>query len=439
MTVREIALSLLNEYELGGKYVNLSLSSHKADSLSREDRGFLTALLYTAVERKITYDYFIGAISSRSNAKIDITTLNILRLGMAQILDMDSIPSHAAVNETVKLARNPGERGFVNGVLRQTVRLKEADELPMPKREKNAARYLSVKHSFPLWMAKHFVKLLGESDAEKLFERFNTARYTDLTVNLLKISRDDFLTLLSANGFSAERGVSSLTVRLNESVNPKLLPGFEDGFFFVQDSASAIAVEALGVALGDSVIDVCACPGGKSFASAILAGEKGNVTSFDIHESKLSLVADGAMRLGFNNVTVAACDATDPRVELYESFDKVICDAPCSGLGVLAKKPDIRHKDNVSLQELPKLQLDILEKSARYLKNGGCMTYSTCTLNPAENEEIVAEFIRTNPEYSLCDFTVGGIDSVDGMLTLLPHVHDTDGFFVAKIKKEKYD
>ena len=439
MTVREIALSLLNEYEIGGKYVNLSLSSHKADSLSREDRGFLTALLYTAVERKITYDYLIGAISSRGNEKIDITTLNILRLGMAQLLDMDSVPSHAAVNETVKLARNPGERGFVNGVLRQTIRLKDSGELPMPKREKNAARYLSVKHSFPLWMAKHFVKLFGESDTEKLFERFNTARYTDLTVNLSKISRDDFISLLGEKEFSAECGISSLTVRLNESVNPKLLPGFEEGYFFVQDSASAIAAEALGAAVGDHIVDVCACPGGKSFAAAIFAGADCSVTSFDIHESKLSLVIDGAKRLGLNNVVADACDATNPREELYGSFDRVICDAPCSGLGVLAKKPDIRHKDNESLQELPKLQLDILEKSAKYLKNGGYMIYSTCTLNPMENENVVNEFLRSNPEYSLCDFTVGGIASSGGMLTLLPHVHGTDGFFIAKIKKEKYD
>ena len=439
MTVREIALSLLNEYELGGKYVNLSLSSHKADSLSREDRGFLTALLYTAVERKITYDYLISAISSRSNEKIDITTLNILRLGMAQLLNMDSVPTHAAVNETVKLARNPGERGFVNGVLRQTIRLKESGELPMPNREKNTARYLSVKHSFPLWMAKHFVRLFGEGNAVKLFERFNTARYTDLTVNLSKISRDDFLTLLRDNGFSAECGVSSLTVRLNDSVNPRLLPGFEEGYFFVQDSASVIAVEALGVNAGDSVIDVCACPGGKSFAAAIIAGADGTVASFDIHESKLSLVTDGAKRLGLPNVAAGACDATKPREELYGSFDRVICDAPCSGLGVLAKKPDIRHKGNESLQELPKLQLEILEKSAKYLKCGGYITYSTCTLNPMEIEHVVTEFLELNPEYSLCDFTVGDIASSGGMLTLLPHVHGTDGFFIAKIKKEKYD
>ena len=437
MTVREIALSLLTEYELGGKYVNLSLSSHKADALSREDRGFLTALLYTAVERKITYDYYAGAISSRGNEKIDITTLNILRLGMAQLLDMDSVPSHAAVNETVKLARNPGERSFVNGVLRQVARLKETNELPLPKREKNAARYLSVKYSFPLWVTKHFVRLYGEENTEELFVRYNTARYTDLTVNLSKISRDEYMSLLGESGISSVKGASSLTVRIDASVNPRLLPGFEDGLFFVQDSASAIAAEALGTTLGDRVIDVCACPGGKSFAAAILAGKEGVVTSFDLHESKLTLITDGAKRLGLDNVTVAPCDAQDPLRELFGNFDRVICDVPCSGLGVLAKKPDIRHKDNDGLQNLPQLQLDILKKSSGYVKDGGYILYSTCTLNPAENQDVVSEFLASCPGFSLCDFTVGDLSSRGGMLTLLPYVNGTDGFFIAKIKKEK--
>lgn len=437
MTVREIALSLLCEYESSGKYVNLSLSSHRTDSLSKADRGFLTALLYTAVERKITYDYYACAISSRSPDKIDQRTLNILRLGFCQIVDMESISDYVAVNESVKLAGNAGERSFINGVLRQAVRLKEKNELPMPKREKNVARYLSVKYSFPLWMAKHFVSLLGETDTEKLFDSYNSFRYTDITINLNKISVDEYISLLSEHGFEGQKGISRFTVRLQNSVNPKLLPGFEEGLFFVQDSASAVCAEALGTVSGDKVIDVCACPGGKSFAAAILAGKEGSVTSFDIHDSKLSLIEDGARRLGLSSIVVGECDATLPKEELCECFDRVICDVPCSGLGVLAKKPDIRHKDNESLHNLPKLQLEILEKSSKYLSENGCMVYSTCTLNPLENECVVREFLENNREFSLCDFTVGEFSSNDGMLTLLPHVHKTDGFFIAKLRKEK--
>ena len=189
MTIRELTLSLLCDYEINGKYVNLSLSSHLTDHLSGEERRFLTVLLYTTVERKITYDYYISAISNRSTDKINPTTLNILRIGMCQLMDMDSVPSHAAVNQTVALGRNPGEKSFVNGVLRQAARLKDEGKLPLPPRDKKVSRYLSVAYSYPLWLVKHFISLYGEDATEKLLDRFNTARYTDLTVNLTKTNK----------------------------------------------------------------------------------------------------------------------------------------------------------------------------------------------------------------------------------------------------------
>jgi 16S rRNA (cytosine967-C5)-methyltransferase len=437
MTVRELTLSLLTEYEVSGKYVNLSLSSHMADRLTNEERGFLTALLYTTVERKITYDYYIGAISGRSLDKIDPTTLNILRLGMCQIVHIDSVPDHAAVNETVALARNPGEKSFVNGVLRQAARLKAEGKLPLPPREKKASRYLSIVYSFPLWLVKHFISLYGEGETEKLLDRFNTARYTDLTVNLTKITKDKLTALLKDEGYEPESFIDSpLTLRLPGSVNPRRLSGFNEGLFFVQDAACAISAEALEIKEGDRVVDVCACPGGKSFAAAILS-QTGEVCSFDIHESKLSLIEDSAKRLGLRNIRVGERDATKPCEDLFGSFDRVICDVPCSGLGVLAKKPDIRHKDNESLQDLPELQYEILSASSNYLKEDGILVYSTCTLNPEENERVVERFLAEHSEFSLVDFSVGDISSVGGMLTLLPHIHGTDGFFIAKIRKEK--
>ena len=437
MTVRELTLSLLSEYEASGKYVNLSLSSHMADRLTGEERGFLTALLYTTVERKITYDYYICSISGRSLDKIDPTTLNILRLGMCQIVHIDSVPDHAAVNETVALARNPGEKSFVNGVLRQAARLKAEDKLPLPPREKKASRYLSVAYSFPLWLVKHFISLYGEEETEKLLDRFNTARYTDLTVNLLKTTKEELTALLKGEGYEPVSFIDSpLTVRIPGSVNPRRLPGFDEGLFFVQDAACAISAEALEVGKGDRVVDVCACPGGKSFAAAILS-DTGEVCSFDIHESKLSLIESGAERLGLSGIRVGERDATNPAEELFGSFDRVICDVPCSGLGVLAKKPDIRHKDNDSLQNLPELQYEILEASSQYLKDGGILVYSTCTLNPEENERVIERFLREHTGFLTVDFAVGDIRSEGGMLTLLPHIHGTDGFFIAKIRKEK--
>ena len=437
MNVRELTLSLLLDCEANGKYVNLALSSRRTDNLSADERSFLTVLLYTVAERKITYDYYISAISGRSLDKIDPTTLNILRIGMCQITDISSVPDHAAVNETVSLARNPGERSFVNGVLRQAVRLKADGKLPLPPREKKVSRYLSIAYSFPHWMVKHFISLYGENDTEKLLAHFNNARYTDLTVNLTKTSRDDLVDRLEKAGYTISESVETpLSVRLSGSVNPRNLPGFEDGLFFVQDAACAVSAEALGISKGDRIIDVCACPGGKSLAAAILS-DNGEVVSFDIHDSKLSLIEDGAKRLGLTGITVGECDATNPRDELFGSFDKVICDVPCSGLGVLGKKPDIRHRDNQSLQELPDLQYNILSASVNYLKDDGVMIYSTCTLNPEENERVVERFLEEHKEFCTVDFALGNIKSHNGMLTLLPHVHGTDGFFIAKIRKEK--
>ena len=435
MTVRELTLSLLGDCEANGKYVNLSLSSRRTEKLSAEERSFLTLLLYTVAERRITYDYYVSAISGRSLDKIDPITLNILRIGMCQIADISSVPDHAAVNETVSLARNPGERSFVNGVLRQAVRLKNDGKLPLPQREKKVSRFLSVAYSFPHWLVKHFISLYGEEDTEKLLQHFNNARYTDLTVNLSKIGKEEFVNKLEDAGYTVIPSIDTkLSVRLQGSVNPRVLPGFDEGLFFVQDVACAISAEALGASRGDKIIDVCACPGGKSFATAILS--EGEVTSFDIHDSKLSLIEDGAKRLGLDGVKAAECDATSPREDLFDSFDKVICDVPCSGLGVLGKKPDIRHRDNQSLQNLPELQYDILSKSSQYLKDGGVILYSTCTLNPEENERVVERFLTEHKGFRAEDFTVGHLESQDGILTLLPHIHNTDGFFIAKLRKE---
>ena len=437
MNVRELTLSLLSDCEANGKYVNLSLSSRRADKLSADERSFLTVLLYTVAERKITYDYYISAISGRSLDKIDPTALNILRIGMCQIADIASVPDHAAVNETVSLARNPGEKSFINGVLRQAVRLKADDKLPLPPREKKVSRYLSVAYSFPQWLVKHFISLYGEEDTEKLLAHFNNARYTDITVNLTKTDKDTLVRHLESEGYMVIPSVDTpLSIRLSGSVNPKKLPGFDEGLFFVQDAACAVSAEALGVVKGDRIIDVCACPGGKSFAAAILSGN-GEVVSLDIHESKLSLIEDGAKRLGLTGITVGECDATKPRESLFESFDKVICDVPCSGLGVLGKKPDIRHRDNQSLQNLPELQYNILTASASYLKDGGVLLYSTCTLNPEENERVVERFLEEHKEFSAVDFSIDSIKSESGMVTLLPHIHGTDGFFIAKLRKEK--
>lgn len=435
MNIRQIALRILSEYEAEGKFINLALSSHLTDNLSREDKAALTVLLYTTVEHKLSYDYFICALSGRSLSDIDPHTLNILRLGLCQILDMRSIPDFAAVNESVKLAKNPGERSFVNGILRAAVRRK--DDMPMPSEEKNYRRYLSVKYSFPLATVKHFDSLYGRESTERMLDFYNNVKYTDITVNTNKISVADYKMKLGEAGIAAEENsLAPISLRLTGSVNPERLPGFEDGLFFVQDRASCVSACLLEASVGDVIVDCCSAPGGKSFAAAVLSGGKAQLHSFDLHDSKLSLIRSGAHRLGLDCISVEQRDALEPRSDLISKADRVICDAPCSGLGVLGKKPDLRYKDIADAKDLSDLQLSILKASSTYLKRGGYMVYSTCTLNPKENELIVQQFLDENPDFESVSFTVGDIECKNGMLTLLPHVHHTDGFFMAKIRRK---
>ncbi len=434
MTVREIALTLLTEIDEQEKYANLALNSHLTDSLSQKDRAFLTVLLYTAVERRITYDYYIGYLSGRSLSDIDPRVKNILCLGLCQILDMTSVPDFAAVNETVKLARNQGERSFINGILRRASR--ERESLPLPDRKKNPARYLSVRYSYPQKTVKRFISALGEEETEGLLSAFESNRYTDLTVNTLKITPRELANKLCEQGYPARTlEISPITVRIEGSCDPRALCGFNEGLFFVQDAACAISALALGARSGDRIVDVCACPGGKSFASAIIAEDGAEIFSFDIHESKLSLIESGRERLGLRGISVATRDARDPDAALLGTADKVICDVPCSGLGVLAKKPDLRYRDIDGIDELAALGLDILEASARYLKVGGILAFSTCTLEKAENSGTVSSFLAAHTEFSALDFEVGGLRSCGGELTLYPHVHKTDGFYIALLKR----
>ena len=435
MNIRQIALRILDEYEAGGKFINLALSSHLTDKLSREEKAALTALLYTSVERKLTYDYYICALAGRSDGDIDPHTKNILRLGLCQLIDMHSVPDFAAVNETVKLAEGKGERSFVNGILRAAARQK--DTLPAPKEEKNYRRYMSVKYSVPLSTVKHFDSLYGREDTEALLDFFNNEKYTDITVNTLKISTEDYKSELQKKGITAEEnGIVKSSLRIKESVNPERLYGFNEGLFFVQDRASAIASAVLSVVESDLVVDCCSAPGGKSFAGAILSGDKAEIYSFDLHESKLSLIESGRERLGLSSIKVGARDALTPDKNLLGRADKVICDAPCSGLGVLGKKPDLRYKDFSVMTELPSLQYDILTAASGYLKAGGELVYSTCTLNPDENEKVVEKFLSENVGFESVPFTIGNLEAENGMLTLLPHIHGTDGFFIAKIRRK---
>ena len=430
MSARKTALFLLCKWEEKGTYLNLTLSREEMGK--QEERGLLTALLYGTVERCITLDYHLGMIAKRRMADLTPHTRNLLRLGAYQILFLSGIPDFAAVNECVRLAENRGEASLINGVLRTLCR--EREKLQPPPREKNFARYLSVKESFPLPLVRRFLEEYGEGRTEAILSAFNREKGLTLRVNTLKISRDEYLSALLNAGVAASPTANSpFGIRLAESVDPTSLYGFAEGLFFVQDEASQIAACALDPKAGQRVLDLCACPGGKSFSAAILMENRGQIDAFDLHESKLSLVTSGAGRLGITLLHADVADAALPRPERAGKYDRVICDVPCSGLGVLGKKPDLRHRDIASLEELPPLQAKILENAADALAPGGVLVYSTCTLLGAENRGQVEAFLKNRPDLRPCPFSVGSLSAPDGMLELAPDTHGTDGFFIAKL------
>ncbi len=434
MNAREIAVKLLRSYEENDSYVNLSLQNPLMSSLSEEERSFATALLYTTVERKITLDYYIASLAGRSVSDISPKALSLLRIGLAQILYMQGVPDYAAVSETVALARGAGERGFVNGVLRAALRNKDA--LALPPREKNLARHLSVRYSVPPALAKYALALFGEAEAEAFFAASLTPAPLTLAVNALRISREDFIADLEKSGIACECTAHSPNgVRILSPVGVTAIPGYGEGRFFVQDEASQIAALALAPAPDARAVDVCAAPGGKSMLLAVQMQNRGEVLSLDLHASKLSLIAESAERLGLSIVRAEAQDATLGRAAEEKKFSFVLCDVPCSGLGVLSKKPDLRYRAMEGREDLPALQKKILWTSARYLCDGGTLVYSTCTLRPEENEEVVRAFLSEHPDFSLVPFRVGGLSADGGMLTTYPHIHGMDGFFVAKMKR----
>lgn len=432
MNTREIAVKLLRSYEENDSYVNLSLNNPLVSALSEEDRSFVTALLFTTVERRITLDYYISALAKRPVAEISPKALALLRIGLCQLLYMEGIPAYAAVSETVALAKGQGERGFVNGILRAAQR--QRDALPLPPREKNLARFFSVAYSVPLPLSKYVLSLLGEGEAEALLRSFLSHPPLTLAVNTLRISRETFMELLREGGIEAEKtAYSPYGVKIFTPIPVAKLPGFSEGLFFVQDEASQLSSLALAPMPGARVIDVCAAPGGKSMLCGVQMQNEGEIVSLDLHESKLSLIRENAARLGLSVLCADAQDATAARAEYKGGFTHVMCDVPCSGLGVLWKKPDLRYRAMEGRDALPVLQAKILSESATYVAPGGTLVYSTCTLRAEENSAVVREFLTTHPEFSLVPFAFGDLSADAGMLTTYPHVHGMDGFFIAKL------
>lgn len=434
---RAIAYRVLRDAERNKTYSNIAVDRALRESdLSSADRGLVTAICMGVIERKLTLDAIIWALS-KNGGKTDTDATVLLRMGIYQLCFLDRIPSHAAVNETVALAPKR-LRGFVNAVLREFLRRYERGGLESfaPKKEEGKEKYLSFAYSFTEEVTKRFLQLFGEERTERIFEIFNSAPPMTLRINTLKISPEEYAALLDKEKIQYRLSGRLWNAILLDGIAYNDLPGAEEGYFFVQDEASQMCVEALGAERGDLLIDVCSCPGSKSFGSAIRMGNEGRIYSFDLHKSKLSLVENNARRLGVDIISTEERDGRSADESLYGKADKVLCDVPCSGLGVIAKKPEIRYKDLSEFARLPKIQQDILRQSAKYVKLGGILVYSTCTVLPEENAENVKIFLSENKDFEAVDFSVGGLVSENGMLSLSPDRDGTDGFFIAKMKRK---
>ena len=433
MGARETALNALIACRKDGAWSNGVLKDYiKRDGLDSRDAALATHLCYGVIQNRQKLDFYLKQFLTGKLKDLHPVVRDILHLGLYQMKELDKIPVSAAVNESVALAKkynkNPKAASLVNGVLRNAARSQWQEPVSY------ADRYSHPDELISLLKAN-----LPKGTLEPMLIADNAAPETTVQVNTLRISMENLRKRLEAEHVTAKpHGWMENCLVISGTGSIDNLPSFKEGLFYVQDPAAKLSVfcaklpkEAI------RVLDCCSAPGGKSFAAAMAMDGKGQITSCDVHEHKVGLIAGGAARLGLGNITARQQDATRFVPEWAEAMDVVIADVPCSGLGIIRKKPDIRYKNLEELKELPALQLAILKNQANYVKKGGVLIYSTCTVLKAENEEIVAAFLKDNS-----DFTVEPLELPEvfpknetGMLTLIPGQYDTDGFFICRLRR----
>ena len=398
---REVALDALTACERQGAwsdgYLKKAIGGAKLDG---RDAALATRLCFGVLQNRMLMDFYLSKLCATPLHKLEASIRNLLRLGAYQLLYLNRVPDHAAVSEAVSLARK--------------------------------------KYSHPQWLVDSFVARLGREEAEALLAADNGEPPTCAQVNTLKISAEELATMLTAEGVAVEpHPWLPDCLFLNGTGSLEHLEAFQKGYFYIQDAAAHLAVLAAAPQPGWRVLDACAAPGGKSFAAAIAMENRGSVTSCDIHPHKLRLIEAGYQRLGLDIIHANLLDGKERKAELLNSFDLVIADVPCSGLGIIRKKPDIRYKDPKPLENLPRVQAAILDNVADYVRPGGVLLYATCTLLERENEGGVRAFLDKQRDFTLEGFQVSGpfLDTDTGMLTCWPHRHGTDGFFFAKLRR----
>ena len=434
MGARETALNVLIACRKEAGWSNGVLKQYIArDRLDRRDAALATRLCYGVVQNRLKLDHYLKQLLTGKLKDLHPVVHDILHLGLYQILEMDRVPESAAVNESVDLAKKycPKQRfapGLVNGVLRSAVREKERLNPPAGWQE---------KYSHPQKLIDLLKSYVGKK-MEKMLQANNETPETVVQVNTLRTTAAQLLAALEAEGVSVRpHDWMKNTLVLSGTGNIENLTAFRDGLFYVQDTAAKLSVLCAEIPEDANVLDCCAAPGGKSFAAAMVLQGSGHITSCDFYAHKAELIAGGAKRLGLENLTARQQDATVHVPQWEEKMDVVICDVPCSGYGIIRKKPDIRYKDPDTMKDLPALQLQILCNNASYVRPGGMLLYSTCTLVRSENEGVVEAFLEKHPDYHLEPLPLPSVfpKNESGMLALVPGEYDTDGFFIARLRR----
>lgn len=436
MSARETALDVLIACRKQDGWSNGVLKDYIVrDQLDRRDAALASRLCYGVLQNRGRLDFYLKQLLTGRVKDLHPAVRDILHLGLYQLYEMDKIPASAAVNESVALAKKYCKKqrfapGLVNAVLRSAVRTKGTLEEPVT---------LEDRYSHPKALINLLRENVGEERLEPMLAANNAQPATAVQVNTLRTTAEALTESLARQDVEARPHLwMPDCLVLSGTGNLEKLPAFQAGLFYVQDPAAKLSVLCARIPDGAKVLDCCAAPGGKSFAAAIAMEGRGSILSCDIHAHKTALIQKGARRLSFTNIMAKQQDATVLNPEWKETMDVVLADVPCSGYGIIRKKPDIRYKDPASMRELPALQLQILQNQAAYVKPGGTLLYSTCTLLRRENEDVVNAFLRQRPDFRLEPLELPKIfpENTDGMLTLVPGEYDTDGFFIARLRRK---
>lgn len=437
---RKIAVDILEQVLSKGAYSNIVLNLElNKSNLNEKDKALVTEIVYGTIKYKYTIDKILKVFIKEELKNLDKIILNILRSTIYQIKYLDKIPEFAAVNEAVELAKkfkSIGASKFVNGVLRNYIRNKDVK----PYKEENIVERLSFLHSYEPWMVKLFISQYGEAKAACILSELNKTPKVTVRVNSIKTNYDSAMEKLAEGGYDVEEGyICPEAIKINKGRSIESNPLFREGLISVQDESAMLIAPSLEINKEMNVFDLCSAPGGKAAHIAEIMNNTGKVYAFDIHENKLSLIKDNIDRLGITNIKCDVMDASKLNRELINKADRVLIDVPCSGLGIIRKKPEIKWtKNSKALNELVTIQRDIMECAAEYVKEDGIIIYSTCTLNKAENEENVRWFLKKFSNFKLEPLYYGKVDNIiydkDGFVTILPN-NAMDGFFMAKFKK----